>query len=269
MRTKIIFEDADIIVIHKPAGLAVQTAHIGQQDVVSELKNYLAAEKNAAGKPEKKDDGQKGKRRAGGPPYLGIVHRLDQPVEGLLVFGKTPAAAAALSGQLQSADFCKEYLAAVCGKPAAAGGELVDYLGKKDGRAVVYNDVRAVRNGSGGVDVRAVRNGSNDAEGAKKAVLHFEVTAENESAEGMISLLKVQLETGRFHQIRAQLSRAGSPILGDVKYGNEKSLEVSKKLGIKNTALCACRLIFTHPVTKKKMEYTVSPDNPVFALFSE
>ena len=257
MRTKIIFEDADIIVIHKPAGLAVQTAHIGQQDVVSELKNYLAAEKNAAGKPEKKDDGQKGKRRAGGPPYLGIVHRLDQPVEGLLVFGKTPAAAAALSGQLQSADFCKEYLAAVCGKPAAAGGELVDYLGKKDGRAVVYNDVRAVR------------NGSNDAEGAKKAVLHFEVTAENESAEGMISLLKVQLETGRFHQIRAQLSRAGSPILGDVKYGNEKSLEVSKKLGIKNTALCACRLIFTHPVTKKKMEYTVSPDNPVFALFSE
>lgn len=269
MRTKIIFEDADIIVIHKPAGLAVQTAHIGQQDVVSELKNYLAAEKNAAGKPEKKDDGQKGKRRAGGPPYLGIVHRLDQPVEGLLVFGKTPAAAAALSGQLQSADFCKEYLAAVCGKPAAAGGELVDYLGKKDGRAVVYNNVREVKNGSGGVDVRVVRNGSNDAEGAKKAVLHFEVTAENESAEGMISLLKVQLETGRFHQIRAQLSHAGSPILGDVKYGNEKSFEVSKKLGIKNTALCACRLIFTHPVTKKKMEYTVSPDNPVFALFSE
>lgn len=240
MRTRIIFEDADIIVIHKPAGLAVQTARIGQQDVVSELKNYLAA---------------------GGLPYLGIVHRLDQPVEGLLVFGKTPAAAAALSGELVGEDFCKEYLAAVWGKPAAADGELVDYLGKKDGRAVVY--------GSDSTEVRASKSGSNHAEGAKKAVLHFAVIFEKMTADGMLSLLKVRLETGRFHQIRAQLSHAGCPILGDLKYGNEKSLEASKKLGVRNTALCACRLVFTHPVSKKEMEYTVSPDNPVFALLAE
>ncbi len=82
MKTTILYEDSDMLVCHKPAGIAVQTASIGQQDVVSELKNYLA------GKGDKN-------------PYVGVVHRLDQPVEGVLVFGKNPKATASLSAQIQ------------------------------------------------------------------------------------------------------------------------------------------------------------------------
>ena len=102
MKTQIVYEDNDIVVINKPAGLATQTARVGQPDVVSELKNYLRS------------------------PYLGIIHRLDQPVEGLLVFAKNKRAAAALSTQLQSTEgvLNKQYYAVFCGKPAAEKGRL-------------------------------------------------------------------------------------------------------------------------------------------------
>lgn len=121
MKTKIIFEDKDLLVIQKPAGLATQTARVDQPDVVSELKNYL-----------------------GGSAYLGIVHRLDQPVEGLLVFGKTKSAAASLTAQLQRQDMGgtmnKRYYCVICGKAAAVEGQLVDYLYKDaDGKAVVLS----------------------------------------------------------------------------------------------------------------------------------
>ena len=130
MQIKIIYEDSDIIVIQKPAGIAVQTAQVGRQDVVSELKNYLSAGQGNT----------KAERKA---PYLGIVHRLDQPVEGLLVFAKNPKAAAELSAQLEKEDFCKEYLAVVCGKTASDSGELVDYLVKEGSVARVYESVSA------------------------------------------------------------------------------------------------------------------------------
>ena len=81
-----------------------------------------------------------------------------------------------------------------------------------------------------------------------------------------ISLLSVRIETGRFHQIRAQLSHAGFPILGDKKYGSKKSLSLSDDMGIRSIA---CRLLFQHPVTKKMLEYTSIPVNPVFSIFSE
>ena len=113
MRTEILYEDEDVLVIHKPAGLPTQTAKVGQPDAVSELKNYLA-----------KKSGSKGQ------PYLGIIHRLDQPVEGLLVFAKNKNAAAALTSQLQkkSEGLNKQYQAIVCGKLPAEEGTLVDYL---------------------------------------------------------------------------------------------------------------------------------------------
>ncbi len=229
MQTKIIFEDKDIIVIYKPAGIAVQSARIGQTDVESELKSHLAAKE----------------KQAGYSPYLGIVHRLDQPVEGLLVFGKNRKAAADLSRQVQGVGFHKEYRAAVCGIPGAQSMELVDYLKKEDGRAVV-----------------CVGEG-------KKAILHLEVLQTKKLGEDCISLLSVRIETGRFHQIRVQLAHAGFPILGDKKYGSEKSLSLSKTMGGCNTALSACRLFFQHPVTHKKLEYTSTPVNPVFSIFSE
>lgn len=229
MRTKILYEDEDILVVHKPAGLAVQTAHIGQLDVESELKNYLAGQ--------------------GIAPYLGIVHRLDQPVEGILVFAKTKKAAADLNRQLQSGDFCKEYLAVVCGSPADKERELIHYLLKDKSRALILETNKSIP------------------KDAKRAVLHYRVEAQSKTAAGEISLLRIWLETGRFHQIRAQLSHAGFPILGDGKYGSEVSGQISGALGIRHTALCACRLCFYHPASGKEIEYTVYPGNPAFSFF--
>ena len=120
MRTEILYEDKIIMVIRKPAGLAVQSARIGQPDVVSELKSHLA---------KLPDTGRLGPGK--GEPYLGIVHRLDQPVEGVLVFAKEKKAAAALTKQLSDGTLNKHYYAVLCGYPAVAEGELVDYLRKE------------------------------------------------------------------------------------------------------------------------------------------
>lgn len=110
MKERILYEDKEILVCHKPAGVATQTGQIRQKDLVSEIKNYL-----------------------GKNPYLGVVHRLDQPVEGLLVFAKTPFAAKELSRQLADNTLNKQYYAVVCGKGFEEDTELADYL-VKDGK---------------------------------------------------------------------------------------------------------------------------------------
>lgn len=247
MRTKILYEDRHIIVVHKPAGIAVQSGRIGQADVESELKNHLAGEgvtKTAKGGAAKGcTAGPKGKQ-----PYLGVIHRLDQPVEGVLVFAKTPHAAAALNRQLAGENFCKDYLAAVCGKPEPDKQELVDYIKKEGGLAKICPPA--------------------DME-AKKAVLSFETQAAKAVGQEVVSLLSVHLKTGRFHQIRAQLSHAGYPLLGDAKYGSERSRALSQSLQVPNVALCAVHLSFQHPVSGEKMEYNVSSVQSVFALFHE
>ncbi len=125
MKTEILYEDNSILVIRKPAGLAVQSAGIGQPDVVSELKSHLA---------KLPDAGSRGLGK--GEPYLGIVHRLDQPVEGLLVFAKDKKAAAALSKQLAEGALNKHYYAVLCGYPDCPEGDLVDYL-RKEGNVAV------------------------------------------------------------------------------------------------------------------------------------
>lgn len=224
MQTQIVYEDEAVLVIRKPAGLATESAGIGQKDVVSELKNYVA------------------KKNPGKMPYLGVVHRLDQPVEGLLVFAKTKKAAENLTAQLGKGTLKKEYLAVVCGKVPENTGRLVDYLAKEKGMAVVKDAADAQ---------------------AKKAVLTYTKKAETEE----LTLLAVQIETGRFHQIRAQLSHAGFPILGDEKYGSEESKELSREKKIRFTALCAASLSFRHPVTGKTMAFTQAPQNPAFAEF--
>ena len=234
MQTQIVYEDEAVLVIRKPAGLATESAGIGQKDVVSELKNYVA------------------KKNPGKMPYLGVVHRLDQPVEGLLVFAKTKKAAENLTAQLGKGTLKKEYLAVVCGKVPENTGRLVDYLAKEKGMAVVRDTADA--------DVQAEK--AADAQ-AKKAVLTYTKKAETEK----FTLLAVQIETGRFHQIRAQLSHAGFPILGDEKYGSEESKELSREKKIRFTALCAASLSFQHPVTGKIMAFTQAPQNPAFAEF--
>ena len=240
MQTQIVYEDEAVLVIRKPAGLATESAGIGQKDVVSELKNYVA------------------KKNPGKMPYLGVVHRLDQPVEGLLVFAKTKKAAENLTAQLGKGTLKKEYLAVVCGKVPENTGRLVDYLAKEKGMAVVKDaaDAQAEKD----ADVQAEKAADPQ---AKKAVLTYTKKAETEK----FTLLAVQIETGRFHQIRAQLSHAGFPILGDEKYGSEESKELSREKKIRFTALCAASLSFRHPVTGKIMAFTQAPQNPAFAEF--
>ena len=216
-----IYEDKDIMVIHKPAGLATQTGQIGSMDVVSELKNYLAAK--------------------GEDSYVGVIHRLDQPVEGLLVFAKNKRAAAHLSGQLAKDNLNKEYDAVVCGVTECREETLTDYLRKgNDSRAQVVT----------GEEARFPD--------ARRAVLHYCVKEEAPPFPGT-TLIHVTLQTGRFHQIRAQMAHAGYPLLGDVKYGNEMSAELSRQYGIRQVALCASAMSLQHPVTGKKLHFEIKP----------
>lgn len=248
MQTQIVYEDEAVLVIRKPAGLATESAGIGQKDVVSELKNYVA------------------KKNPGKMPYLGIVHRLDQPVEGLLVFAKTKKAAENLTAQLGKGMLKKEYLAVVCGKVPENIGRLVDYLIKVNGMAVVKDAADAQVKDAADAQIKDAADAqvkqAADPQ-AKKAVLTYTKKAET----GRLTLLAVQIETGRFHQIRAQLSHAGFPILGDEKYGSEESKELSREKKIRFTALCAASLSFRHPVTGKTMAFTQTPQNPAFADF--
>ena len=190
MRTEILYEDKSIMVVRKPAGLAVQSARIGQPDVVSELKSHLA---------KLPDTGRPGPGK--GEPYLGIVHRLDQPVEGVLVFAKEKKAAAALTKQLSDGTLNKHYYAVLCGYPAVAEGELVDYL-RKEGSVAV-----------------AVTGREKNFPDAKIAKLRYSIL-EKLDQPMPLSLADVCIETGRFHQIRIQFAHAGWPLLGDTKYGN-------------------------------------------------
>ena len=220
MRCDVIYEDEDLIVIHKPAGLATQSSFVGQPDAVSELKSHLA-------------------RKGGGKaPYLGVVHRLDQPVEGLLVFAKTPRAAAGLSKQLTRGTLHKTYLAAVCGTPPSQEGELLDFLRKE------------------GSVARVVTGREGQYPDAKQARLFYRVL---QVPDGSLTVLEVRIETGRFHQIRAQLAHAGWPILGDQKYGTEASASLARQRGISSVALCASRLSLRHPVTQKDLSWSFEP----------
>lgn len=223
----IIYEDKEILVCHKPAGLAVQNARIGAADMETALKNYIYA-------------GNPGKM-----PYLGVVHRLDQPVEGVLVFAKTKKAAAGLTKQLTTSQMTKEYVAVTDHIPEKAKGCLVDFL-KKDGKT---NTSAVVKEG---------------VEGAKKAILDYEVLEEiedNRTKTGKRVLIKILLGTGRHHQIRVQMSHNGMPLLGDRKYYSEDTSRLS--LG-----LCSCHLVLRHPGNGKKMEFSVKPEGAAFEGFS-
>lgn len=226
MQTKIIYEDAHVLVCHKPAGLATQSGRVRQADMVSELKRYLSGKKE--GRKEQ-------------VPYLGVIHRLDQPVEGLLVFAKTKAAAAKLTAQLSKGSLNKQYLALICGKPCVKVDEIVDYLGKDGNMA------------------RVLEQGSPE---AKRAVLQYEMVREiTAKSAGTFSLLDVHIETGRFHQIRIQLAHAGMPIVGDAKYGGEQAMASGRAFGIPHVALYAYRIEFEHPQTGKKMTFGIEPDD--------
>ena len=226
---EILYEDDQILVCHKPAGVPVQTKKIGTQDMESILKNYLFIHSSHHA-------GHK-------PPYLAVIHRLDQPVSGILVFARTPAAAKNLNQQLQNDQFEKYYQAVVCGV-LPDSGTLTDYL-VKDGRT------------------NTSRICSKNTPGAKKAVLSYEILETSEVTG--LSVVQIHLGTGRHHQIRVQLAHMGCPIVGDTKYnpsapdaGNSSASggirrERSGQQDKQELMLCAYKLSFLHPRTKEKM----------------
>lgn len=263
-QNRILHEDKDIIVCHKPAGIATQTARVGQADMVSEIANYLMHGKKASDKYGLKDMAGKGSDNgAGKSPYVGVVHRLDQPVEGILVFAKCKQAAGDLSRQAAGEEMKKEYLALICGKDMQRSGELTDFL-LKDGKTNLSRVVPP------------------EVKGAKEARLFYEFLSEipveelfegdraKETAEvgtenlPQIMLVRICLYTGRHHQIRVQMANAGMPLLGDHKYGGGEALALSEKLGIRQTALCAYRLAFTHPKTAERMQFEIQPEGAAF-----
>ncbi len=252
MKHRIIYQDDAVIVVYKPAGLATQTAKVGQADLVSELKKELM---------------RLGKQSA---PYLGVIHRLDQPVEGLLVFAKTPGAAAELSKQLTAGSLNKKYFAVLCGQPSVKRAELVDYMIKgKDNLAQIVSPDNCHEEAAKANSRRKNAVGCNTGEtDAREAVLQYKIL-EDISTPAKLALADIHIETGRFHQIRCQMAHAGLPLLGDLKYGTAESLELGRKLGIRNVALCAYKLVFQHPVTKKRMSFEIKPENKAFDSFLE
>lgn len=217
MGLNILFEDDHVLVVKKDAGIPVQAGKMRIMDLQGLIKNELYR-----------------RNRKGGEPYLGLIHRLDQPVEGVMVFAKTPFAAGALSEQVTDGRMKKHYLALLCGKPSEDSGKLVDYL-VKDGRTNTSS---------------VVKEQNKD---AKRAELNYLVLKRYEET----TLVEVELITGRHHQIRVQMANAGWPLYGDTKY-NPRFQEVMEHV---QTALCAYKLSFVHPKTKKVMEFCIEPDN--------
>ncbi|MCC2252954.1 RluA family pseudouridine synthase [Ruminococcus sp. CLA-AA-H200] len=230
----ILYEDKHIIVCRKPAGIAVQSSRIGTPDMVSLLKNHLASSRarfNSSGSTAPV------RTSGSGDPYLAVIHRLDQPVAGFLVFAKTPAAAKDLNRQLTASGFGKYYMALVSGVPSKKEGTLEDYL-IRDGRT---NTSRVCEK---------------NVSGAKKAVLHYQV----EEVRGGTSLVRIRLDTGRHHQIRVQMAHIGCPLIGDRKYGRQNSTDQSSEMpggtgSQQPLCLFAYRLEFAHPEDHRKMEF--------------
>ena len=214
-KLEILYEDNHIIVVKKEPNIPSQADKTEDLDMLTIIKQYL---KEKYDKP--------------GNVYLGLVHRLDRPVGGVMVFVKTSKAASRLSNQVREKVFKKKYLAVVDGKFENKNGVLEDYL---------YKDER--NNMSKVV--------SKDKKNAKLAKLDYEVLAYNEVKN--LSLVKVNLHTGRHHQIRVQLANSGHSIFGDQKYG-------SRGKG-KQIALWAYELIIQHPVTKEELTFKCLPES--------
>ena len=213
-KLNVLFEDNHIIVVEKMVNIPSQADKTGDIDMLTIIKDYLKEKYN---KP--------------GNVYLGLVHRLDRPVGGVMVFAKTSKAAGRLSEQVRVKDFQKQYLVVVNGKLENKKGVFEDYLLKNE---------RA--NMSKVVD----KNTKN----AKLASLDYEVLKYNEEID--LSVVKVNLHTGRHHQIRVQFSSRNHSIYGDQKYGGRGHG--------KQIALWAYSLSFNHPITKERMEFKVLPE---------
>lgn len=208
----VLHEDNSILVVVKPQNIPSQADASGDLDLLTLLKDYI---KNKYDKP--------------GNVYLGLVHRLDCPTGGVMVFAKNSKAAERLSKQIVDGEMTKTYLTTVVGTPKQRKDTLVNYLKKNSLTNTVY----------------VATFGDHD---AKRAELSYEVLDSDER----LSLVKVQLGTGRSHQIRVQMSAINCPVYGDARYGGNI-------VRGQNLALWAYKLELTHPVTKERMVFVAYP----------
>ena len=213
-KLNVVYEDNHIIVVEKPVNIPSQGDKTGDTDMLTLVKAYIKKKYN---KP--------------GEVYLGLVHRLDRPVGGVMVFARTSKAAARLSEQVRNKDFKKKYLVIADGKFEKNKGTLEDYLLKNE----KTNTSKVVKEGT---------------KNAKLAILDYEVLKYNEEIN--LSVVKVNLHTGRHHQIRVQMANAGHSICGDQKYG-------TRGRG-KQICLWAYELTILHPITKEEMTFKVLPE---------
>ncbi len=218
----ILHEDNHIIVVLKPQNIPSCEDESKDRDMLTIIKDYIKETYNKQGNV-----------------YLGLVHRLDRPTGGIMVFAKSSKAASRLSQQLVEGDFDKRYFTVLVGEPKEEKATLTHYLKKNAVNNMVYVCPPTVN-------------------GAKMAQLDYTVL---DTKDGL-SLTDVRLHTGRSHQIRVQMSAMGTPVYGDMSYGGEKA-----KKGY--LALWAYYLSFTHPVSKERMVFRVQPpkENSPWSIF--
>jgi 23S rRNA pseudouridine1911/1915/1917 synthase len=207
----IIYEDNHLIAVIKEPGVLSQSDGRAVPDLLTIVRNHI-----------------KDKYKKPGKVYLALLHRLDMPVSGIMVFAKTSKAAKRMNEQIRRGGMEKRYLAVVTGRPKEPLGRLEGFILKD-----------AENNKS--------RMCSSEEPGAKYAALEYSLVSESEC----FSLLDIRLITGRSHQIRVQMADMGNPIAGDRKYGSDKSHHT--------TALFAWALVFKHPVTKEEIRLAYYP----------
>ena len=212
----IIYEDNHLLVVEKPINIIVQEDNTKDKDLLTILKEYIKEKYN---KP--------------GNVYLGLVHRLDRPVGGIMVFAKTSKAAGRLSEQIRNKTFKKTYNAIVMGN-INQSGKLEDYLLKDEKKNIVKVD-----------------------KSGKLAILYYKKLNYKDN----MSLVEINLETGRSHQIRVQMSNYGYPLFGDQKYNKKASVG-------EQIALFAKKIEFVHPITREKLVFEIDlPNRYPFNIF--
>ncbi|MCR5149447.1 MAG: RluA family pseudouridine synthase [Eubacterium sp.] len=242
MRLEILYEDEYLLAAVKPAGISSQGDKSNDTDMVSEVQNYLF---------DKSDSDEE--------PYTAVIHRLDKPVGGILLFAKDRETAAKLSDMQQDSRIVKYYQAVLTGELPEASGDFTDYL-LTDTKTGITKVV------------------SKDTKGAKKAELSYEVLDEFDTDNGPLSYVLIELLTGRHHQIRCQMAAHGAPVWGDMKYNPAFSGKASgkdnkkpgrnhggKKSGNKHeVGLYFSRMEFDHPITGERVILKAEPVGAAF-----
>ena len=206
-KLNILYEDNHIIVVEKPCNVLSQSDNTNDLDLLTMTKEYI-----------------KEKYHKPGNVYLGLIHRLDRPVGGIMVFARTSKAANRLTKSFATHEISKKYLAICHGKWQKKEGKIVDKLKRlSNGNTIIADD-------------------------GKEAILEYRVL--NYDKEEDISLVEINLKTGRHHQIRVQLANKNHPICGDQRYGRQEKMQI---------CLFAYHLEFPHPITHEILKFTLNP----------